>query len=53
MPKVPTNKSDLLPVLSIKYMEMMVKITETELNKIPDENAASVPIPVCLKIEVA
>jgi hypothetical protein len=30
-----------------------VKITEVELNKTPDEKAASVPIPVCSKIDVA
>jgi len=30
-----------------------VKITEVELNKTPEENAASVPIPVCSKIDVA
>ena len=53
IPAVPTSSKGLLPARSIKYIAIKVKRTVTELNRIPDEKAASVPIPVCLKIEVA
>ena len=53
IPAMPTSKSGLRPTLSIISIDIIVNTSAITLNNTPCAKAALVPIPVCLKIEVA
>ena len=53
MPIIPVISNGLLPTLSIILIAIIVNKTVVKLRKTPDKKAASVPMPVCLNIDVA
>ena len=53
IPDIPVINNGRLPSLSMAYIATRVNKTVVRLKNIPEKKDASVPIPVCLNIDVA